>query len=365
MRLRVLDAVRGLAAFAVLLHHNLLSAPAPLKDALAHQLGRTPLAVIATGRPAVILFFVLSGVVLTLSLGGPHISFGGYVLKRSARIYLPFAASILFAAGLCAALGNTVTHSGSGWLDQVWALPLTPAAIGASLTTLGRPQELLLNPVVWSLWYELRLSLLLPLILWLATVIGSVRLGLATLLLAVAVEGAMRARAIWSNPTYATQILDAVLITLHFLPLFVAGLLIARHARQIVDGVARLQMAAVLALWLVAIVSLCRFSDLYTAIGAVLIVALTIASPRVTGWLENGPCLWLGRVSFSLYLIHVPVICVVYRLAPGLPWPVKTVLVVVASLALAELGARYVERPAQHLGRWLATLTVRRPVPAA
>ena len=145
--------------------------------------------------------------------------------------------------------------------------------------------------MVWSLWYELRLSLLLPLILWGASALDSLRLGLATALIAAAVEAAMRARAIWSNPTYAASIVDAVLVNLHFLPLFVAGLLIARHAQQITDGIARLPSAAVLALWLIAIVSLCRFSDLFTAPGAVLVVALTIASRRVTGWLGNRLCL--------------------------------------------------------------------------
>jgi peptidoglycan/LPS O-acetylase OafA/YrhL len=82
MRLRSLDALRGIAALVVVFHHALMvfpqeaTAPNGLSD-LRNWLDPlawlrwSPSRVILAGRPAVILFFILSGLVLTLPFLGP------------------------------------------------------------------------------------------------------------------------------------------------------------------------------------------------------------------------------------------------------------------------------------------------------
>lgn len=75
-RLSSLDGLRGIAAVVVLIHHALLTLP-QLADAyydmdglseisLAWILTYTPLHVFWAGAEAVSLFFILSGIVLTL-----------------------------------------------------------------------------------------------------------------------------------------------------------------------------------------------------------------------------------------------------------------------------------------------------------
>jgi peptidoglycan/LPS O-acetylase OafA/YrhL len=66
---RSLDAVRGLAALSVVLCHylNILTG-LPLGTMLMSLAALPPLSLLVTGYGAVILFFVLSGYVLTLSL---------------------------------------------------------------------------------------------------------------------------------------------------------------------------------------------------------------------------------------------------------------------------------------------------------
>jgi peptidoglycan/LPS O-acetylase OafA/YrhL len=70
---------------------------------------------------------------------------------------------------------------------------------------------------------------------------------------------------------------------------------------------------------------------------------------------------WLGTISYSLYLLHVIVLTVAGRLVPHLAdRPAATRLpvaaaVLTAALALAWLSHRLVERPAQTLGHRLAT----------
>ena len=61
-RFRELDSLRGLAAITVVFHHfSRICSPQ-----IIHVLDRTPLRILVAGHQAVILFFLLSGFVLTL-----------------------------------------------------------------------------------------------------------------------------------------------------------------------------------------------------------------------------------------------------------------------------------------------------------
>ena len=70
---------------------------------------------------------------------------------------------------------------------------------------------------------------------------------------------------------------------------------------------------------------------------------------------------WLGRVSYSLYLVHLPIFLALYPVLAGrVPFPAAALLLIVASLAAAAVMHRLVEAPATRLGRRLT-----RPVRAA
>ena len=81
-----LDALRGIAALTVVLNHFTIIDP-------LHWMWRTPLRFLLTGHDAVILFFIISGFVLTLQLTSSRKpGYGDYILQRICRIYLPFVA---------------------------------------------------------------------------------------------------------------------------------------------------------------------------------------------------------------------------------------------------------------------------------
>ena len=71
----------------------------------------------------------------------------------------------------------------------------------------------------------------------------------------------------------------------------------------------------------------------------------------------TGPVpLWLGRVSYSLYLTHVIVLVTVVRLLPAsLPLEARLAGGVAMSLAFAGLFWRLVEDPSGRFGRWVAS----------
>lgn len=96
MRYPALDALRGVASFMVLTHHCVLAGLIPISPGWGLVLSRyTPLHLLVNGRAPVILFFVLSGFVLSLSLEGARFFYAQFAARRLCRIYLPFAAVIL------------------------------------------------------------------------------------------------------------------------------------------------------------------------------------------------------------------------------------------------------------------------------
>jgi peptidoglycan/LPS O-acetylase OafA/YrhL len=72
------------------------------------------------------------------------------------------------------------------------------------------------------------------------------------------------------------------------------------------------------------------------------------------GFLEARPCLWLGRVSYSLYMVQVFVILVCRgAFEHVLPSPLLFVTMVALCLGAAAVLSRYVEYPARdYLRRW-------------
>lgn len=100
-----LEAIRGWAALLVLVHHSLLAfAPTlhGLVDPGGHSLFGTPLFALINGSTAVIVFFVLSGYVLTLAVrrAGTPTRITAVVLRRWPRLAGPVLVTNVAAAGL-------------------------------------------------------------------------------------------------------------------------------------------------------------------------------------------------------------------------------------------------------------------------
>ena len=99
-RLRSLDSLRGLAALAVVVCHSLIfiykSAPW-----LPYLISVPPLSLFVTAGGAVLLFYILSGYVLALSLGDNQPSeWGIFVVRRVCRIWPTYLVVLLASAGL-------------------------------------------------------------------------------------------------------------------------------------------------------------------------------------------------------------------------------------------------------------------------
>jgi peptidoglycan/LPS O-acetylase OafA/YrhL len=365
MRFRALDGLRGIAAFVVLLTHLVLTAPSfflppsfstpmfwtnPLS--IVHY---SPLRLLIAGPASVLVFFVLSGFVLCIS-EYRAVAYLPYLVKRVFRILPPFLAAILLSTALYWLVEPHPVASASLWFrDMGWTQPPRGWYLASSLLMTGVPEVSTLDAPTWSLVYEARISLIFPLIpallrrnFW-STLCGAV----AIILLG------------WLAPIYQ-PIPYTLEQTLTYAGLFVIGAAMAMRADQLVTGIRSLSRWGIWVLWLMALALLAgptnpRIYSLPSVVGAVLIIPLCLASPGAIAFLESTVPRWLGRVSYSLYLLHVPVLLTVVHLwGDQEPLLLLCAITGAISLVVAEISYRMIEAPTIAFGRKLASRLVSR-----
>lgn len=359
-RIHGLDSIRGVAAFAVVLNHFYNMVP-QLKDDSSWLINYTPLHWLIAGRCAVVVFFVLSGFVLALPyMRGNAPSYRGFVIKRVCRIYVPFVVAVLGAAIMWLWLG----HLRPAWLadEPDWAWAITPALLSAHLVMEGvGMRSVSLDAPIWSLIFEMRISLVFPLLFllarrggWLA-VLMTWGVGVLCAKQFVAMDG-------MDNFYVAGSALGAVFLTGYYVPFFAIGAWLALHRAQVHAWFSRvprwLHVLAILVFLLVPYAWLKAHFTVTDGFYALLAVYAIMGSQlwgAFSRLLAARVVMWLGRVSFSLYLTHVPVLLAcLYGLHDVMPLPAILALAMGLTLLVAEAFYRCVERPAQAWGKRLA-----------
>jgi peptidoglycan/LPS O-acetylase OafA/YrhL len=370
-RLPALDGLRGVASLVVVLHHLYLIAVPALIASGGVAIGSaywwvsdTPLKLATAGTEAVTVFFILSGLVVALpALRNPTFLWRSFFASRAVRLYFPVWVALLVAA--CAVWfvpRGASAASGGSWLATANArsVPIGYLLSQASLTRVGYG----VDNVLWSLRWELVFSALLP-----AFVLVARRLGRMT----VPAIGAC----VVASTAGALANLDAM----QYLPVFFIGTAIAarldelrafaerhvhrRHPRWVAVALVSGSGLLLIAGWLSR-----GFAPASSASGVILeqlsvlgglgLVTAVIATNGVRRALERPAAQWLGKISFSLYLVHVPVlVTLAFALGDGMWWLVGLVGVP-ASLALAWAFYFGIERTTHRLARRVGAATVRR-----
>lgn len=342
---RSLDGLRGVAAFVVLLFHSLLAVPA-LKapnfggyhaSGWAWWVTNTPLRTLWAGTEAVLVFFLLSGFVLLPHASRQLIDWASYYGSRMVRLYLPVVGSLGVAllVGYIASrtIGSTTAHS-----------LIRDAFLLRGVDYLNAP--------LWSLDWEVKFSLLLPLYVLFARQGRRVlALKVAALLVLVAIGVQTKHGSLTYLPIFALGMLlaverDAVEIVVHRL---------ARPAPRAFWGALLVGVALALdATWIAAARGApSRLTITVTTVievvgaGLTLIAALYWATARTC--LERPIAQWLGKRSFSLYLTHWPLVTLLAaKLGTRWDW-LSVVIGIPAALLLAEVFYRLIERPSYNL----------------
>ena len=350
-RVTQLDGLRGLAALVVVACHIMSTLPgigsavngnrsAELTTAEAWAVF-SPLHVLWNGTPAVHVFFVLSGFVLVLPFTRPGAarSWTQYYAKRFFRLYLPAWASLAVAVALIAVIPRSASPLQSPWADMYVIEPSVGQVLKDGLLMLNAST---INTPLWSLKWEVAFSLLLPAYVLIALRwrrFWHVKIGVALLLAAV---GALQ-DVEW----------------LSYLPIFAIGAVLGAERERIREltrswprfvwfFVAAGGLFLANAEWISPEQPVPGVEAVVT-VGATLIVLLFVSCGSAKRLGDTAAAQWLGRVSFSLYLVHLPIILAAVTLLRSVSLPLALAVSVAASLVVAELFYRYVEQPSHRL----------------
>lgn len=368
-----LESLRGMAALCVALFHSFVWMPVdgqPVSTRAISEVHGTEAIVtriaiaLVHGSSWVGVFFVLSGFVLANSLEGrPLLSIGTwlrFVARRAFRIMPPLFASLLFIAAMLAIrAGLHLFPHGYGW-ESGWTGVPTWRAFWANAGLVRFD----VNPPSWTLRVEMIAALAFPLMLVICRRFG-VR---ANILLWAVIAVA------WSS--LHLRLLAPLL-------LFVIGINGYLHGAKLLNrlpdralpilGLGSLALIVVPNLWLV---DFHLPQTLCGGVGAVGLIVL-LSSDRTaygTAWLGSGPARFMGRISFSFYLLHYMVLyattlCMTEYVDPSLAQRFPALLMLASAVISVVICAALawgmfvgVERPSNRFGRWLTRKeTVTRP----
>jgi peptidoglycan/LPS O-acetylase OafA/YrhL len=366
-RVHYLEGLRGIAACQVVLLH-FVTAFLPVTAEHAAP----PFRVLFDGHTAVYVFFLISGAVLTLSFARGGL-WPNQVARRIVRLGIPVAAAATIALVLLAALPNAHVEaakmSGSAWLamDSSGTATLSHLGreIGLDSLLLGYREYTLFAPIAdrlpllehslnapfWSLHLELYGSFLVLLLVNLQS---------------------------WSAwPHRLAIIVCAVLFGTHPMFLFVLGHLCAALLRR---PPIRLLGTCILILGLVMSaakdwdaveavrVAISRFApvaapnsfQLQSQLAAVALFLGVLLSPIARRALALSLFAKLGRLSFSIYLLHFPILftigCSGFLLLAGvLPVSLSIAITFVGFVLVVLIAAsgfeRWIDGPAVRLSR--------------
>lgn len=369
-RLSELDALRGLAACTVVLDH--FAAAYDDESNYDHEstgihLVRFIAHIFTGGHQAILLFFILSGLVLALpSIKGKTQTYRVFMTRRIFRIYVPYIAAIFWSV-----LGNLRWYGPLGmtaWADRTWGQRVHARAVLQHILFIGQFDYVRFNTAIWTLCIEMRVSIVFPLLCFVVLRarpwISLAAAGAMTVLI-----GYMQIR---SNGGIFTGMTE-VIMNLYFAAYFVVGILLARYLNELTGWASGLSkrnavfcLAAALALyfygsWTFGLVGKTFFKlphpnllafDSITGIGGALTIIMALSYSPFSKFLVSSVPQFLGKISYSMYLIHSVVLFALLHMLHGVVPPVALFFVYVPLvLVAATIMYRLVEKPAMELGR--------------
>ena len=344
-RYAYIDAMRGYAILLVIAVHS---------SQYFDDLPEVVRALADQGARGVQLFFVASAITLCMSWQSRHDGAIPFYVRRFFRIAPMFYLAIPFFLWARGFGPNIYAPDGIGWRHITMAATFTHGLMPDTITSVV--------PGSWSIADEMMFYLVFPLLM---PVFGRIRFAPAVLavIAATLVCLVIRQRA----GSYVFQIVDpawrstwATYINLWFLlqlPCFLFGML---AFKWMADQRAVRWPRALVLISLIAMVVLAFFPMLttaglatlpidYAAVFALFAVGLAHWQPR---FLVNPIIGWIGKVSFSGYLVHLGIIA-------ALPIPHATYVeaflgLTALTIAISSMTYFLIEEPFNRLGRRLA-----------
>lgn len=330
-RLLELDSLRGLAALGVVLYHYTV-----MHQTLLGHRGRLWFT-FPKGQFGVNLFFMISGFVILMTLSRTKTTLD-FVVSRFSRIYPAYWAAMLFTL--------SVVTVGGLWPEG----RLSRSTVLVNATMLQKFVGMRsVDGVYWTLAFEL---------LFYGLALGLFILGLlrraelvsaGALLLSIAYSLASRADAFAALGPAGHLLKDGLILLLIFqnVQYFVTGMLLHRCWKE---GVTASRVALIVVSVVTTLIVEGRFmAEMQT----ILVVVMAVAISGKAGVLRSGPLVFLGSISYTLYLTHQDAGYVMIHALEtrGVSANLAIPVTILAAVAVASLMTALVEQPAMALIR--------------
>lgn len=291
MREEYLDGLRGWAALIVVFYHTTLMLS--IKHGLPVQL------IVIDGPFAVFIFFVLSGYVLSVSAfrSGLRRDAVDLALRRYPRLVIPiFCISALALAFMLLGFMRNIEVGkigGSEWLSSFYGFP---GSIDDMLmfsfwrVFAGGPGNNY-NSSLWTMPFEMQGSMLI----------------FAMLLIV-------------GRSTWARLVGHAVFLTVScWLSSYIFAMAVGMALANLVQSGAHQHLrnsSSGWCSWLLFAAGLCSaafrpdaYGLIWTSLSGAAILYAVLLNSTLQQWLSSPLSRWMGKISFSLYLVHIVVIC--------------------------------------------------------
>ncbi len=339
-----LDGLRGLAALTVFFSHTMGFFSA---SPLIIYLQQSPLRTFWDGAAAVDLFFVLSGFVLTLPFisGVKKINYFHYVIRRLFRLYPAYYLALVVSLSLRYIYSPLDLYPLNEWAQSFWTNqdPITLKLIATHPTLVLKTNTHAIDPVVWTLFTEMKMSLLLPLFMYL----------------------------LLCNQDffYQTCLVIGVFILVGYtgkigaFPLFALGAYLASNLNFFSRRIKQMSKIYLLTAFMTTfclygnrwILPTNQYESLLTGIASFLIIVAVINLNSLKMLLQARLFIFLGKTSYSFYLLHLPILLVItslfYHKTNSLL--ICALITLTVTYSLAYIIYLLIELPAIELGRRL------------
>ncbi|WP_454015876.1 acyltransferase family protein [Bacillus sp. Marseille-Q7846] len=318
-RIKELDSIRGLAALTVVFGHFCLMLPS-----FPNFIKFSPLRFLWAGGEAVIVFYVLSGFVLSMALYHSKTNYWGYLIKRFVRIYIPYYFWIIITFALFILFSPYEVVGLRDWFYDRWQGSITKLDIINHFVLLNNFFTENYNPVIWSLAQEMRISIVFPLLFllfyklnWKKTILFALSFSLISVFLNMLHIG--KAEGFYNG--YAD--------TLHFTSMFLVGMLLFKHQEKLIYSYRNMKkinkgflivIGIILYLYSILIYGFSRndttflLKDWGVVMGVSIFIIMAMSNLKVKVFLNKGVFVYLGEISYSIYLCHFPIMMVLFKL---------------------------------------------------
>ena len=384
-----LDGLRGIGALIVLFWHlSVHFFPAAAWGAVQPAswwweslIYRGPFGFIVSGSFAVVLFFLLSGYVLTIGYlrNGEIDAMHRRLVGRIPRLFVPATVTTLIFYFCFQYLPYTSGKTGIDVLKETGSFQFLEPYLGFNfdfsahelfmnvfwLPWFNTDFKLLYNGVLWTMYIELSGSFLaIILTMAMCRVFGRRYVAAPMLILAIL--------PVWIYPGYGLYfsffILGSFIASLDLKPLLRGPVATIACVLLLLAG---LFAGGYTGVGMTSILSFTQDQSgviptliLLKGAGATMVFVVTLLSADISKFLSRSFFVWLGSISFSLYLIHpllIPYIghSVFFALGDGVPMHYRTVIssftTIMVALPVSVLLTMWMDEPSvrfsQALGR--------------